>query len=737
MNEFVPLNILIRQQVKKFFADIATGVTSRKDRWLPPLICVALAAITFVVFGQTVGFQFINFDDNTYIYDNALVKGGLSWGGVKEVFTHFECSLYHPLTMLSLMANDQWFGLQPGGYHLTNVFFHAGSVVLLFLVLRAMAGGTWAPAFVAAVFAIHPLRVESVAWVSERKDVLSVFFFMTTLAAYVHYVRKPEARGRFAIVAGSFALALLCKPTVVTLPFVLLLLDYWPLRRFENPRRVILEKIPLLALAAAACIVTMFAVHEDVNQSPHGSLFTRLGSALVYYVVYLKQMVWPVGLATPYPETWPEVSMGMMALSGVLLAAISFAAWKERRRRPWLLVGWLWYLGMFVPMIGIQPLGSFPVADRYTYLPQIGIYIALAWLATGLRLYRFIYAGLICGIVAALTVCAWKQTGYWADNETLWAHTLKCTERNWSAQFALGMALDWDGNDDEAMIHYRKALEIKPDYAQAEAGIGNVLLRKGKVDEAIAHYQKAIQLKSDYTGVYNTLAGVFQSQSRLDDAIAGYKKALEIAPSYAEAHYGLGNVYGQMGKLDAAIGEYQQAVKLNPDYAAAQYNLAGLLLQKGEMDEAAAHFQKAVDISPKDAGIHQNFGLCLYQAGRMAEAISQYEQGLAMAPLDAGIQNNLAWILATCPDASVRDGNRAVDLASQASAAADGNNPAFLCTLAAAQAETGKFADAASTAERALHLAEAQTNSNLAGELQSQIKLYSAGQPFHITAPSH
>ena len=319
-----------------------------------------------------------------YVYENAKVTGGLSLKGLAWVFTHADCHLYHPLTMLSLMADYQLHGLHAGGYHFTNVLLHTASVILLFLVLRQMTGALWRSAFVAAVFAIHPLRVESVAWVAERKDVLGTFFFMLTLGAYVRYVRKPNSLARYLMVAVAFVLALLSKPTVVTLPFVLLLLDYWPLQRFEQARNfsgLVLEKIPLLALAAGACAMTVLAAEKEVAAYANVSMLSRLGNVLVSYAVYLRQMVWPEGLAVFYPRPEKGHPVWTMALSFLLLALITGGVLAFRRKRRWLLIGWLWYLGMLTPMIGIVQVGAFAHADRITYLPQIGIYLPLTWLA--------------------------------------------------------------------------------------------------------------------------------------------------------------------------------------------------------------------------------------------------------------------------------------------------------------------------------------------------------------------
>jgi tetratricopeptide (TPR) repeat protein len=670
------------------------------QRWRVAVLCLVLAAITFAVFGQTAGFGFIYFDDNVYVYENAKVAGGLSLKGLAWVFTHADCNLYHPLTMLSLMGDYQLHGLHAGGYHFTNVLLHTASVILLFLVLRQMTGALWRSAFVAAVFAIHPLRVESVAWVAERKDVLSAFFFMLTLGAYVRYVRKPNSPARYLMVAVAFVLALLSKPTVVTLPFVLLLLDYWPLLRFEQPRKLlglILEKIPLLALAAGACAITVLAEGEAIAFNNNIPMPARIGNAVVSCAVYLRQMVWPEGLAVLYPYPHNGLPPWEVALAGALLTGLSAVAWGERRTRPWLLIGWLWYLGMLTPMIGIVQVCPSAHADRYTYLPQIGIYVAVTWLVAEWRLSRVALGGLMAGVLAVLTVCAWKQTTYWKSDETLSSHALACTTDNDIAHNNLGIALMQKGRMDEAITHFQKALQINPDNAVAHNNFGNALSQEGRVDEAITQYQKA----------------------------------LRIDPNLALAHINLGLVLFQQGKVDEAITQYQEALEINPDYADARVSLGNFLLQKGRVDEAITQYQKELQSKPGNAKAENNLGNALLQKGSVGGAIAHFQKALELEPAQPTVQNNLAWLLATCPEASLRNGARAVELARQANAMTGGENPTILRTLAAALAEAGRFSEAVESAQRALPLAEGQSNTSLAGQLQVEMKLYQAGSPFH------
>ena len=774
-------------------------------------VCIVLALAVVAVFGQTAGFGFVNFDDNLYVYENAKVAGGLSLKGLAWVFTHADCSLYHPLTLLSLMGDYQLHGLHAGWYHFTNVLLHTASVILLFLILRQMTGALWRSAFVAAVFAIHPLRVESVAWVAERKDVLSAFFFMLTIGAYVRYARHPWSLAHYGLVMLLFALGLMSKPMLVTLPLVLLLLDYWPLQRVE-PRKLsglVLEKLPLVALSAASCVATLLTQTKAIHSGGSFSLLCRLGNALAACMVYLGQMVWPAGLAAFYPYALNGLPAWELALAGMLLAGLSVFAWRERRKQPWILVGWVWYLVMLLPVAGIIQVGLQAHADRYTYLPQIGIYLAVTWLVTERgekwRLDPVVPGGLMSGVLAVLMACAWQQTAYWKNSETLWTHALGCTTGNYIARLNFGTALIDEGRLDEAILVYQKglqtepnnagfhnglgiallemgkvdeaiaqcreAVQIRPDYAEgclnlgnallqkgrvedgisqlrkalqinpelsmAHNNLGTILLQKGSVDEAINEYQNALHIKPFSPEFHNNLGNALREKGRANEAIAQYQEALQINPDYAEALFNLGNALLQNGRMDEAVAQYQKAVQIKPDDVAIRIKLGNALLQKGKADEAVPHFQRALEISPNNARVRLNLGFCFQLLGRTGEAISQYQEALQIEPADPKVQNNLAWLLATCPEAPLRNGNKAVELARQANALTGGENPIILHTLAAAFAEAGRFSEAMETARRALRLAREQSNTGLTGALQSEIKLYQAGEPFHSPAQTH
>jgi tetratricopeptide (TPR) repeat protein len=713
-----------------------------RDRWTVLAVCIFLAAITFAVFGQTLGHEFVNYDDNDYVYENPEVARGLTLPGIIWAFTHVHSFNWHPLTWISHMLDCQFYGLNPGGHHLTNILLHTATAILLFLVLRRMTGALWRSAFVAAVFAIHPLRVESVAWVAERKDVLSGVFFMLTIGAYVRYAQRRskvepsslrfaapgsrESRAQavpaldprrstldYCLVLLFFALGLMCKPMLVTLPFVLLLLDYWPLNlvttvtghrnNFPIPRRLILEKLPLFGLAAASCVATIFAQTEAIQPFENMSLPLRVGNASISYVAYLGQMFWPSGLAVLYPFAAGGVGVSRVVLSLVVLAGISTGVF-VLRRRPYFLTGWLWYLIMLVPVIGIVRVGAQARADRYTYLPQIGLYLLLTWaaadLCAGWRHRRVVLGGCATAVLVALIFCARAQTSYWRDSESLWAHTLACTSDNFIAHNDLGFALLQKGSVDEAITHFQTALQIKPDYAEAHNNLGNALCQKGSVDEAITHFQRALQIKPDYAGAHNNLGNALIKKGKVDEAIVHFQKALQITPDNVEANYNFGMALLQKGNVDEAITHFQKALQIKPDFAEAHNNLGNAMLQKGKVDEAITHFQRALQIKPD-----------------FLEVL-----------------NNLAWLLATCPDAHIRDGVQAVKYAGRACELTHHGVTLIVGTSAAAYAEAGRFDDAIAAAQKACALAAAAGEQDLLEKNQKLLALYRAHQPYHEAA---
>src|SRR6266446_10366526 len=466
-----------------------TGRRQAPSRAQVVLVYLFLTAITWLVFGQTVRHDFVNFDDHVYVYDNPLVTGGLTIHGIVGAFTHPHGRNWHPLTTISHMLDCQLYGLNAGGHHFTNLALHTIAVLLLFRVLRVTTGALWPSAFVAALFAIHPLHVESVAWISERKDVLSAVFFMLTLAAYVRYVHTLSL-GRYLLVLLVFALGLMSKPILVSVPFLFLLLDYWPLKRFApaapnklrhqrttqahaSIRTILLEKIPLLLLSFASCAATVLAQRHFIDPIGHLSLMERVGNAFLATIVYLRQLVWPSGLSVFYPHPRHTLSIVQVSVAALFLAVISAAAVMYRRKYPFFFTGWFCFLGMLVPVSGIIQVGEQSHADRYTYLPQIGLYILGTWfLADTLcwwRHRRIILSAAMASTVVILMCSAWKQTNYWHDGRTLWTHALAVNPQNDTAYISL-CDLDLRENRlDDAIFHARRAVEIRPDSVDAHS----------------------------------------------------------------------------------------------------------------------------------------------------------------------------------------------------------------------------------------------------------------------------
>ena len=651
-----------------------SGVTSL-------LVCLGLVAVTWAVFGQTLAHDFVNFDDHIYVYENPLVVKGLSTEGIVGAFTHTHALNWHPLTTLSHMLDCQLYGLNAGGHHLTNVILHTISVLLLFLVLSQMTGGLWRSAFVAALFAIHPLHVESVAWVAERKDVLSGVFFMLTLAAYSHYARAPS-RSRYLLVALLFACGLMSKPMLVTLPFVLLLLDYWPLDKFKDEnsevgsrlRRLVMEKIPFLALSTCSCLVTLFTQRQGPHAMDQLPFLWRLNNAFVSYLTYIWQMLWPVRLAVFYPHPNNRLPLVEVTVAIAFLIGVSLLVIRLRQSKPYLVTGWFWYLGMLVPVIGLIQVGEQAHADRYTYLPQIGLYIVIVWsigdllLESTSRVRRAIVGVAAAIIIVSLSARAFSQTSYWKNSETLWNHTLSVTSDN----------------------------------DVAHNNLSFLFLRSGELDKAISEFQTALDIRSRSTQTHYSLGAALIQNN-------------------------MGNAFARKQLWNEAIGHLQEAARLRPDYADAYFNLGSVLFQQGRIDDAITQWRKALAIRPTDAEAHRNVASALRKQGNVKGAIAEYEQALNITPEDTVALNNLAWILATSSDASIRDGARSVTLAVKAVQASGDKDPNLIRTLAAAHAAVGQFAEAVATAATAKALATTQNKPELASRLEQEIASYGAG----------
>ena len=702
-------------------------------------VCFFLVAITWLVFGQTIRYDFVNYDDNDYVYANPAITSGLTLHGITHAFSGRHARNWHPLTTLSHMLDCQVWGVRAGGHHFTNVVLHTIAVVLLFLVLKQMTGAIWQSAFVAALFAIHPLRVESVAWISERKDLLSAVFFMLTLGAYARYARFPSF-GRYLTMSILFALGLMSKPMLVTVPLVLLLLDYWPLQRFggrSSIKRLALEKIPLLTLSAAAGVATLLLQRSSLAVVEQLPLVSRIGNGLVSCVIYVKQMIWPVGLAVFYPHPGDQLPVWEIGLAIVLLALVSAGAIALRRKLPYLVTGWFWYLVMLLPVIGLIQVGSQAHADRYTYLPQIGLYLLLAWAITDAlasRLQRRILAVTASVTVIALAWCAHVQASYWRNGESLWGHALAVTSGNFMAHDGLGECLGNRGRLDEAIDQFQKALNIAPSYPEIETNLILALTKKGRTDEAIPHLQALLKENPNDAQAHYNLGNALRKKGDSQGAIAAYEKTLSIQARYPAAHYNLGIALDQNGQIDEAIAHYQEAVQEQPNYPEAYYLLGNDLLQKARVDDAIAAYEQALKSRPTYPEVENNIGLALLQKGRPSEAIAHWQNALAGQSDSVDSLNNLAWVLATFPESWIRNRKQALALAERANQLSGDNNPAILRTLAAAYAENGRFTEARVTAERGLQLANAQENLALANIFKGDLARYRINAPVRTAA---
>lgn len=569
------------------------------ERGIVAAVCVVLVALVWFVFGQATRFPFTNYDDAAYTAESPMVVRGLSVDGFVWAFTHAQAGNWHPLTVVSHMLDCSLFGLRAGGHHFTSVLFHTLTVLGIFLSFRALTGSLWRSAFVAAIFAVHPLRAESVVWIAERKDVLSGFFFALTLGSYVWYARRPSI-GRYLTMSILFACGLMSKPMLVTTPVVLLLLDYWPLARMSDRRsawKLFVEKIPLFLLACASAIATLIAQRPALGSFEQLPLLWRIKSAVLAYLIYVRQLFWPAKLAVFYPHSDNTSPAWQVLLAAALLVAITAFAFFLRRKRPYLIVGWLWYVCMLVPVIGIIQVGLQGYADRYTYLPQIGLYLMIAWGAADLSAH-WRYRGQIASaaamaVILTLAFVTRAQAAYWRDSETLWSHAIAVTK-----------------------------------------------------DNHLAH-----------------------------------------------AH------------------------------------LADLLLRNGRIEEAIQHCEEAIRIRPNDADAQNNLGLAYLQLGNVPRAVPHLEKALQVKPGHMNAEVNLAWILATSPDDSLRNGARAVQLGEDVMNRAGHPNAIVLRTLAAAYAETGRFNDAIAAAQQAIEIARASGNEGLIVDLERSIATYQSNQP--------
>jgi tetratricopeptide (TPR) repeat protein len=685
-------------------------------------VCLALTLAATAVFWQVCTYDFVNYDDPDYVYDNPNIQAGVTPTAIKWAFTTGYATNWHPLTWLSHMLDWQLFGPNPAGHHLTNLFFHIANTLLLFIVLKQMTHSLWPSAFVAALFALHPLHVESVAWVAERKDVLSTFFWMLTMWAYLRYVKHPGV-ARYLLMLLTFALGLMAKPMLVTLPFVLLLLDYWPLARVPSKRVVgktdrqnkkhtdshfhwrilyylIREKIPFFALSAVSSIVT-FHVHRGaivlITQVP---LKFRISNAFVSYVEYIGKMIWPSRLAVFYPHAGQNISILHVVISAVFLLDVTILIFRFAKEHRYLVTGWLWYIGTLVPVIGLVQVGGQALADRYSYITLTGLFIIVAWGLPDL-LARWQYKKIALAlsallIISAMSICTRFQLCHWQNSLTLFQHALDVTEDNYISHFC----------------------------------IATPLREQGRLDEAIYHCSEAVRLRPDYFDAQFYLAYFLRNAGRLDEAVKEYRESLQIKPEDPNALNGLGITLGQQGKLDEAIKCFTEALRIKPDFTAIHANIGYTLFLQGNLEEAAAHLTEALRLDPNSAQAHYSLGQALVQVRKINEAITHFEEALRLEPDWVGPMNDLAWLLAASKETTIHNPDKAVRLAQRACELTNYKEPVLLDTLAVAYAATGDFGKAIETAEKALELCQSSEQNTIKEKIENRLALYKAGKPY-------
>jgi len=764
-----------------------------------------LAAATVAAYWPVFRCDFVAFDDESYVTRNRKVQQGFTPQAVSWAFSSGRAANWHPLTWLSHILDCRLFGLNPRGHHAINLLFHTANTLLLFLLLTRMTGARWRSALVAGLFALHPLHVESVAWVAERKDVLSTFFGLLALRAYVRYVEKSQVQGLASKVPGSkfpvpgsrfplspsilhslcsfayassllfFACSLMSKPTLVTLPFLLLLLDYWPLQRFHlkpsfplktqhSKLKTFLpllgEKLPFLALSLASCAITF------VTQSKGGAVpgleiipvGARCAAAAVAYVRYLAKTFWPAHLSAFYQyHTWPAAT-GIGA--GLLLLIVTALLLRAGSRRPYLPVGWFWFMGALVPMIGLVQAGDQAMADRYTYLPLVGLFIALAWslgqwacgqpapkgatnsshpqphaptlqrftaIPSPRRLVAVIAARSLLAACGALT---FRQTGYWQNTQTLFFHALAVAPDNYRAHAVLGVALQDAGQPEQANAHFREALRLFPGNPAIHDDFARALLRQRRLEESAAEAAIALHLLPNFPEAHINLGCALADQGNKTEGIEHFRAALRLDPDSFDAHNYLGGVLFETGGLDEAVSHLQAALRLEPSRPQVHYDLGKTLSAQGRTREALPCFEAALRLDPDlpDARLALADALVLQE--RVPEALGQYRRLLRRTPPSPPVLNNLAWLLATHRNPEFRNAAEAVQLAERACAAAP-KSWSYLDTLAAAYAEAGRFPEALAAIQKAITLAEAAGQPDPAAQYRTRLALYRQQRPFH------
>ncbi len=692
------------------------------------LACLGLVAAIVLAYLRTLGNGFVAYDTPVYLTENPWVLRGLTPDGLRWAVTAVEASNWHPLTWISHMVDVQLFGLRPGWHAFENVLWHAANACLVLLALERLTGAFGRSLFVAALFALHPLHVESVAWIVERKDVLSAFFGLLSVLAWIRWARAGTV-GAYAASLLALALGLLAKPMLVTWPFVLLLLDLGPLgRRPLGIGKLVLEKLPFVALAALSSVATVVAQKAGgaVQSLANLPLAARIANALRAYVAYLARTFWPANLAFHYELPAPGSGTGPALAAGLVLAAVSVAAIALRRRAPYLLVGWLFFLGTLVPVIGIVQVGSQATADRYTYLPLLGVFAAVAWGGAALVRKPEPIAAAVLLVLGFLT---WEQVGVWKDSRTLAEHALAIAPDDAVAHDLLGFELAKEGKLDEAAAHFRRALDHAPGDFDAASRLADVLSKQGNDAEAEAVLRRAIAVSPRIGALARRLAIVLEQQGRFAEALAEAERAVAADPSDADALHVRAIAHEGLGRLPEARSDLERALELtaeSSETAILSMRLARLLLKAGDLDGAERAIARAIAADPSNAEARRGRARILLLRGRESEAASDLEASVRLDATSTPGLCDLAWLRATARDPSVRDPREAVTLAEKAAGSASASAP-VLDVLAAAYASAGRLEDASRTAERALASASAAGEVELAARIAKRLEAYRKG----------
>src|SRR5438128_1015496 len=704
----------------------------------PAFICLWLALVTLLAYVPVFQARFVGYDDPGYVTANPHVLSGITLANLRWAFVTNEVGNWHPVTWISLMLNSQYFGSGAGAFHAVNLLLHVANTLLLFLWLLRATEAKWRSALVAALFALHPLHVESVAWISERKDVLSTLFWMLALLTYTDYAKTGRSSHYFFALL-LFGIGLMAKPMLVSLPFVLLLLDYWPLRRFAERRTfgLLIEKLPFLAFSIASSGVTLFAqqrVHGMISPDM-APIFVSAQNVVLAYIAYIGKMFVPTRLAVIYPyNLHPSLLHALLALAALVIG--SAAAILIRRHKPYFFTGWLWFLITLVPVIGIVQVGGQSMADRYTYIPLIGLFVILAWggwdALNRLRIPAFAQA---LGASMALVLCAGltrAQLRYWHDSIALFQHAVNVTVANGVAEGNLGYALAEQGHYDEAIAHYRAVLQRYPRaIADIWYNFGASLAATGKLEEAIKAFQNALTLNPSMGDAHQNLALALVRSGRLQDALIHFRDAARLEPENATVHNIYAVMLGAAGRTDKAMQEFQATLRLAPDSAATHVNLANLLAKQHARDEAMAHYSEALRLNPAVVEAHCYVASLLLEQGRTEDAAAHDIAALQIKADYVPAMESLAWIYATASgEVGTQHAAEAVRLAEQACRISGCKQSGLLDTLAAAYANAGRFDEAGKADEEALSIAKVAGENNFADSIRARIDLYKKRSPF-------